>query len=104
VIEATEAGSGYRTASLDAPTRLDRSGSDTMGEEDTAFHDVDNRALLTPAFATLPEREQLILQLRFVAGLTQSEIAARIGVSQMHVSRLLTASLRKLREEIEPEA
>lgn len=103
VIEATEAGSGYRAASLDAPTRLDRSGSDAIGEEDIAFQDVDNRALITPALATLPEREQMILRLRFVAGLTQSEIATRIGVSQMHVSRLLTASLRKLREEIEAE-
>ncbi len=101
VIEATEAGSGYRTASLDAPSRDERSGSDTLGVEDRSFEDVDNRALLTPAFASLPEREQVILQLRFVSGLTQSEIAARIGVSQMHVSRLLTASLRKLRDEIE---
>jgi RNA polymerase sigma-B factor len=103
VIEATEAGSGYRTASLDAPSRLERSGSDAIGEEDGAFGDVDNRALLTPAFATLPEREQTILRLRFVTGLTQSEIASRIGVSQMHVSRLLAASLKKLRDYIETE-
>jgi RNA polymerase sigma-B factor len=103
VIEATEAGSGYRTASLDSPTHLERGGSDAIAEEDLAFEDVENRALLTPAFAMLPEREQAILQLRFVSGLTQSEIATRIGVSQMHVSRLLTASLRKLREHIEAE-
>jgi RNA polymerase sigma-B factor len=101
VIEATEAGSGYRTASLDAPSRLERSGSEAIGEEDAAFDDVDNRALLSPAFSTLPQRERTILQLRFVEGLTQSEIATRIGVSQMHISRLLTASLRKLREQIE---
>ena len=103
VIEATEAGSGYRTASLDAPTRLERGGSDAIGEDDLSFDGVENRALLTPAFALLPEREQTILRLRFVSGLTQSEIATRIGVSQMHVSRLLTASLRKLREHIEAE-
>jgi len=101
VIEATEAGSGYRTASLDAPSRVERGGSDAIGEEDTAFDDVDNRGLLSPAFTSLPAREQTILRLRFVDGLTQSEIATRIGVSQMHVSRLLTASLRKLREQIE---
>lgn len=101
VIEATEAGSGYRTASLDAPSRGERTGSDAIGEEDSAFDDVENRALLSPAFLSLPAREQTILQLRFVSGLTQSEIASRIGVSQMHVSRLLTASLRKLREHIE---
>ncbi len=101
VIEATEAGSGYRTASLDAPTRSERSGADAIGDDDPAFRDVENRSLITPAFASLPEREQTILQLRFVDGLTQSEIALRIGVSQMHVSRLLTASLRKLRDQIE---
>jgi RNA polymerase sigma-B factor len=104
VIEATEAGSGYRTASLDAPSRLERSGSEAIGEEDAAFDDVDNRALLSPAFSTLPQREQAILQLRFAEGLTQSEIAARVGVSQMHVSRLLTTSLRKLREQIEADS
>jgi RNA polymerase sigma-B factor len=101
VIEATEAGSGYRTSSLDAPSRLERSGTEVIGEEDAAFDDIDNRAILSPGFSTLPRREQAILQLRFVAGLTQSEIASRIGVSQMHVSRLLTASLRKLRNQIE---
>jgi RNA polymerase sigma-B factor len=101
VIEATEAGSGYRTASLDAPSRGERAGSDAIGEEDAAFDDVENRALVSPAFLSLPEREQTILRLRFISGLTQSEIATRIGVSQMHVSRLLTASLRKLREQIE---
>jgi RNA polymerase sigma-B factor len=100
VIEATEAGLGYRTASLDAPSRSERSGSDIIGEEDAAFGEVDNRALLSPAFSNLPKREQTILVLRFIAGLTQSEIAERIGVSQMHVSRLLTASLRTLREQI----
>ena len=63
--------------------------------------DVDNRALLGPAFSSLLERERTVLGLRFVAGLTQSEIAERIGVSQMHVSRLLTTSLRKLREQVQ---
>lgn len=101
VIEATEAGSGYRTASLDAPSRVESSGSEVLGEMDLAFEEVDNRALLAPGFSMLSEREQTILRLRFVAGLTQSEIATRVGVSQMHVSRLLTASLRKLREHIE---
>ena len=53
--------------------------------------------MLAQALSSLPQREQLIVQLRFFEGLTQSEIAARIGLSQMHVSRLLTASLEKLR-------
>ncbi len=101
VIEATEAGSGYRTASLDAPSRTEGGGSEAIGTEESGFEDVDNRALITPAFTLLPEREQNILRLRFVVGLTQSEIATRVGVSQMHVSRLLAASLRKLRMNIE---
>lgn len=101
VIEATEAGSGYRTASLDAPSKSERGGVEVVGEEEDGFEEVDNRALLLPALESLPEREQTILKLRFESGLTQSEIAARIGVSQMHVSRLLTASLRRLRDEIE---
>jgi RNA polymerase sigma-B factor len=101
VIEATEAGSGYRTASLDAPSKSERGGVEVVGEDEDGFEEVDNRALLLPALESLPEREQTILKLRFESGLTQSEIAARIGVSQMHVSRLLTASLRRLREEIE---
>ena len=60
--------------------------------------------VLEEALQTLPEREQLILRLRFVDGLTQSEIADRIGVSQMHVSRLLTASIAQLRESFAPES
>jgi RNA polymerase sigma-B factor len=56
--------------------------------------------LLGPALATLPAREQSILRMRFVDGLTQSEIAVAVGVSQMHVSRLLSSSLQKLREGI----
>jgi RNA polymerase sigma-B factor len=53
--------------------------------------------------ATLPEREQTILRLRFFEGLTQTEIAARVGISQMHVSRLLSRSLDQLRKGLEPE-
>jgi RNA polymerase sigma-B factor len=56
------------------------------------------RATLEPHVRELPERERTILRLRFVAGLTQSEIASRMGISQMHVSRLLALSLRTLRQ------
>jgi RNA polymerase sigma-B factor len=101
VIEATEAGMGYRAASLDEPSRTERAGTEIIGEHDASFDSVEDRALLGPALSTLPEREQTILRLRFVNGLSQSEIAERMGVSQMQVSRLLTASLRKLREIIE---
>jgi RNA polymerase sigma-B factor len=58
---------------------------------------VDDRTVLAQAMSTLPEREQRIVRLRFFEGLTQSEIATQVGLSQMHVSRLLTASLEKLR-------
>jgi RNA polymerase sigma-B factor len=58
------------------------------------------RTILEPHLQALPEREQTILRLRFVDGLTQSEIAGRIGLSQMHVSRLLVHSLRTLRQNI----
>ncbi len=103
VIEATEAGSGYRTASLDGPVRDDASGAEqaALGTDEAGFADVDDRALLSPALAELDQREQTILRLRFGSGLTQTEIAQRIGVSQMHVSRLLAAALRKLRTRIE---
>ena len=59
------------------------------------------RAALAPEMAKLPEREQKIVYLRFYKGLTQSEIATRLGISQMHVSRLLTRTLAQLREALE---
>ena len=101
VIEAIEAGQGYRAASIDASESEDDPLSARLGEEDDNFGSVEDRALLGPALATLPEREQSILRMRFVEGLTQSEIASAVGVSQMHVSRLLSSSLQKLRAGIE---
>jgi RNA polymerase sigma-B factor len=97
VIEALEAGQGYRSASLDAPGPDGESLGNRIGVDDTAFSDAEYRATLSPHMAKLPERERQILQLRFVEGLTQSEIADRIGISQMHVSRLLGRSLTALR-------
>jgi RNA polymerase sigma-B factor len=73
---------------------------EAVGEHDPRYESVEERALLAPALALLPPREQSILRMRFVEGLTQSEIAASIGVSQMHVSRLLAASLEVLRRRI----
>jgi RNA polymerase sigma-B factor len=100
VLEALEAGQGYRTASIDATDRNEEVLASRMGEDDTSLGTVEDRELLAPAIATLAPREQLILQLRFAHGLTQSEIAARVGISQMHVSRLLAASLERLRETV----
>ena len=97
VLEALEAGQGYRTASIDVPDRQEEALANRIGADDAKFAGVDDRSVLAPALAKLPERERAILGLRFVDGLTQSEIAKRIGVSQMHVSRLLASSLEQLR-------
>jgi RNA polymerase sigma-B factor len=60
----------------------------------------EDRAVLAPGFKVLDERERMILQLRFFDGLTQSQIAQQVGISQMHVSRLIRRSLEKIRDEI----
>ena len=108
VLEALEAGQAYRFASLDAPApggESDGDGGDSLGahlgEDDPSMQDAENRAALSPLIATLPDREQKILHLRFFEGLTQSEIASRLGISQMHVSRLLARSLAQLRTAAE---
>src|SRR5579875_3240444 len=102
VLEALEAGQAYRFASLDAPAPgPDDDGSATlasqMGEDDLTMGAAEDRAALSPLLAKLPPREQRILFLRFFQGMTQSEIAAQLGISQMHVSRLLARSLAQLR-------
>jgi RNA polymerase sigma-B factor len=101
VLEAIEAGQGYRAASIDATESEDDPLAARLGASDANFDSVEDRVILGPALATLPAREQSILRMRFVDGLTQSEIAVAVGVSQMHVSRLLSSSLEKLREGIE---
>jgi RNA polymerase sigma-B factor len=97
VLEAMEAGQGYRSSSIDAPEYEQEPLSARLGGDDLSFAGFENRTVLVQALGTLPMREQLIVQLRFFEGLTQSEIAARVGLSQMHVSRLLSASLERLR-------
>jgi len=100
VLEALEAGQGYRYASIDVSDHQDDTLASHLGSEDTMYSTIDDRSMLAPALGKLASREQLILKLRFFDGLTQSEIAERIGVSQMHVSRLLSASLKRLRAEL----
>ncbi|MBD0690786.1 RNA polymerase subunit sigma [Streptomyces sp. CBMA123] len=109
VEEATEglvAGRVYRPSSLDAlrDQDTDESGSamlDRLGGCDPGIELADFRTAVRPLLAHLPERDQIVIKLRFWDGCTQSEIAARIGVSQMHVSRLLTATLARLREQLD---
>lgn len=104
VLEALEAGQAYRFASLDAPSPGEDGGdtlSAQLGEEDSGMLDAEHRVALSPLLAQLPMREQVILHLRFFEGLTQSGIAERLGISQMHVSRLLARSLAQLRSAAE---
>ncbi len=104
VLEALEASQRYRTASIDAPDRQEGSISLRLGQIDAGYEGTDDRMLLARSMADLPEREQTIIKLRFVDGLTQSEIASQVGLSQMHVSRLLSASLAQLKEAFAREA
>jgi RNA polymerase sigma-B factor len=101
VLEALEAGQSYRTSSLDARDREGQTMADSLGAEDSGFNRVENHSALTQAMDTLSARDRRIVQLRFVDGLSQSEIATRLGVSQMQISRLLAASLRQLRSNID---
>jgi RNA polymerase sigma-B factor len=103
VLLAVEAGRAYRVSSLDAPAGDDDQGL-PVGNTDPALDGADERELISPLLAQLPLREQRILRLRFAEGLTQSEIAERVGLSQMHVSRLLARSLDVLRELAEASA
>jgi RNA polymerase sigma-B factor len=98
VLEALEASHAYRSASLDAPAAEGESLGGRLGEIDEDYLAVENRTTLLPHLAALPPRDRLILQLRFVDGLTQSEIAGRLGLSQMQISRLLSRSLAALHE------
>lgn len=102
VLEGLEGARAYRATSLSTPIGTDgnRELGDTLGDDDHEIDLVEIRVALGPALATLPERERQILSLRFHGNLTQAQIADRIGVSQMHVSRLITRSLATLRHQL----
>jgi RNA polymerase sigma-B factor len=104
VLEAMEVGGAYRSSSLDAKpaegheaTALDR----RLGSADHGFDLAEHRVLLERVLADLPERERTIVELRFFHDMTQTEIAQHVGISQMHVSRLLTRTLVQLRERLQ---
>ncbi|WP_433221741.1 SigB/SigF/SigG family RNA polymerase sigma factor [Dactylosporangium sp. CS-047395] len=101
VIEALEAGSAYKALSLDAPVGGDDQGvtvlGDMLGHDDTGLELAEAREALRPLLARLPAREQTIVAMRFHGGCTQSQIATELGISQMHVSRLLAGALTTLR-------
>jgi RNA polymerase sigma-B factor len=102
VLEALEAGSAYAPLSLSAGPSGDEEldPMETIGELDEEFERTDDRTSLEPALASLPEREREILRMRFEEGLTQTQIAERIGISQMHVSRLIRRSLERMRNQL----
>jgi RNA polymerase sigma-B factor len=102
VLEALEVGSAYSAVSLSSgpggEEELDP--LETIGEEDQEFERSEQRAALAPALERLPAREREILRMRFEEGLPQTQIAQRVGLSQMHVSRLIRKSLAMMREEL----
>lgn len=102
VLEVLEAATAYRTDSLDrdASPLSDGEGTlgDCLGALDPALESVEDREALEPLVAALPDRERDILVMRFYGNLTQTQISERIGISQMHVSRLLTRTLGALKE------
>jgi RNA polymerase sigma-B factor len=104
VVEALDAGGLRHNASLEAPLSPgeDHSLTNRLGIRDQRLAEVDGRLTLNPLLERLPARQRQILNLRFVVGCSQTEIASMVGVSQMQVSRLLARSLAQLRSWAEP--
>ena len=104
VLEALESGRAYTSLSLSVGggggDDDDLDPLESLGTEEHQYEVSEDRAVLAPGFKVLDERERTILQLRFFEGLTQSQIAQQVGISQMHVSRLIRRSLEKIRETI----
>jgi RNA polymerase sigma-B factor len=107
VVEALESGRAYSSISLSTGGGQDEEGEldplESLGAEEPQYEVSEDRAVLAPGFRVLDERERMILHLRFFKGLTQSQIAQQVGISQMHVSRLIRRALGKIREEIASE-
>lgn len=106
VVAGLEGARAYNAVSLQAPAAAGDRGTqlgELLGEEDGDFELAELRVALGPAMACLGEREQRILIMRFFGNMTQAQIAEHVGISQMHVSRLLARSLSALREELDPD-
>ncbi|MFI9778036.1 RNA polymerase sigma factor SigF [Streptomyces sp. NPDC051956] len=112
IVEGLVASNGYTAGSLDSPSEStegpgsseSRSLADVLGAEDPELEKVENLHALAPLMRTLDERERRIVTLRFGQEMTQTQIGAELGLSQMHVSRLLTKILNKLRTGMNGEA
>jgi RNA polymerase sigma-B factor len=109
VLEALESGQAYATLSLSSPgggggeDGSDLDPLESLGEIEHEYEVSEDRAVLAPGLRALDDRERRILHLRFFEGLTQSQIAQQVGISQMHVSRLIRRALEKIRDEIAAE-
>jgi RNA polymerase sigma-B factor len=101
VVEGLDAQQAYRSTSLDElVSGADTALTDTLGSADVELDKVEYRQTLTPLLDELPERERTILVLRFFGNMTQTQIADRVGISQMHVSRLLAQTVAGLRRRM----
>jgi RNA polymerase sigma-B factor len=100
VIEALAAAQAYRTLSLDQPFQDGTGPLEALGGDDLGFERAEARAMLADGLHELAPREREIVRLRYFEGLTQREIAEQVGLSQMHVSRLLRRTVQQLRERI----
>lgn len=104
VLEALSAANAYRMLSLDEPL-VDGAGAlEAIGGDDAGYEHAEQRVLLRRGFDGLPAREREILRLRYYEGMTQREIARAVGISQMHVSRLIRRSVDSMRDAIAPVA
>jgi RNA polymerase sigma-B factor len=103
VVDALDSAQAYSTRSLDAPFELDGDDGlvDRLGADEHGYENVESGALVSVGLAALDTRERRIVELRFFEEMTQSQIAAEIGISQMHVSRLLRTALGKMRGRID---
>jgi RNA polymerase sigma-B factor len=104
VLEALRAADAYRMMSLDEPLADGAGALEAIGGDDEGFALAEHRVMLSPGLAGLGDREREIVRLRYYEGLTQREIARAVGVSQMHVSRLIRRSIDAMRDSIEPVA
>ena len=104
VLDATLVGGAYRPLSLSGPAGGEEEDAIDPGTDDEGFVTAERRATLGEGLAALPPRERVILHLRFAEGLSQSQIAERVGISQMHVSRLIRRALETMRGSLGEDA
>ncbi len=105
VLETMEMSKSYQALSVNRSLEADQEGGevtllDLVGNDDTGYEQADQRMLLEKAFQVLNEREKEILQCTYYENLSQKETGEKLGISQMHVSRLQRRALQKLRDSI----